>query len=157
MTGVRAEENPATMKTKTFQQRLDTAFPYDTYANTLRALREGIAAGDDVIKGTLMFSSRVGDDLRGLIRRAGILMRFEEMCKAGDLPFKCALTPMPRGTWHWLDIYSGDCHGHIVRTEDPTRFRRTRRTARTRGRQTCRTCSRPRRSGSFAWRRRSSG
>ena len=41
---------------------------------------------------------------------------------AGDLPFKCALTAMPRGTWHWLDIYSGDCHGHIVRTEDPTKF-----------------------------------
>jgi len=107
---------------QTFQQRLDAAFPYDTYANTLRALREGIAAGDDVIKGTLMFSSEVGDDMRGLIRRAGILMRFEEMCKAGDLPFKCLLTPMPRGTWHWLDIYSGDCHGHIVRTEDPTKF-----------------------------------
>ena len=110
------------MKTQTFQLRLDTAFPYDTYANTLRALREGIAAGDDVIKGTPMFSSEVGEDMRGLIRRAGILMRFEEMCKAGDLPFKCALTPMPRGTWHWLDIYSGDCHGHIVRTEDPTKF-----------------------------------
>jgi hypothetical protein len=83
------------MKTKSFQQRLETAFPYDTYANTLRALHEGIAAGDDVIKGTRMFSSEIGDDMRGLIRRAGILMRFEEMCIAGDLPFKCTLSPMP--------------------------------------------------------------
>jgi hypothetical protein len=44
------------------------------------------------------------------------------MCKAGDLPFKCSLSPIPRGTWHWLDIYSGDTNGHIVRTEDPTAF-----------------------------------
>lgn len=29
---------------------------------------------------------------------------------------------MPRGTWHWLDIFSGDCHGHIVRTSDPSKF-----------------------------------
>src|SRR6185437_14240661 len=28
----------------------------------------------------------------------------------------------PRGTWHWLDIWSGDVHGHIVRTEDPVAF-----------------------------------
>lgn len=110
------------MKTMSFQQRLETAFPYDTYANTLRALREGIAAGDDVIKGTRMFSSEIGDDMRGLIRRAGILMRFEEMCSTGDLPFKCTLSQMPRGTWHWLDILNGDCHAHIVRTSDPSKF-----------------------------------
>jgi len=110
------------MKSKSFQQRLETAFPYETYANTLRALREGIAAGDDVISGTRMFSSDVGNDMRGLIRRAGILMRFEEMCKVGDLPFNCTLEQMPRGTWHWLNIFSGDCHSHIVRTEDPLKF-----------------------------------
>jgi hypothetical protein len=69
-----------------------------------------------------MFATEVGDDYRGLIRRAGILHRFQQMCKAGDLPFKCALAPMPRGTWHWLDIWSGDTHGHIVRTEDPLAF-----------------------------------
>ena len=110
------------MKTKTFQQRLENAYPLETYANTLRALHEGIAAADDTIKGIPMFSSEVGDDYRGLIRRAGILNRFAEMCKAGDLPFKCALTPMPRGTWHWLDIWSDDCHGHIVRTEELDKF-----------------------------------
>jgi hypothetical protein len=44
------------------------------------------------------------------------------MCRAGDLPFRCEVTPMPRGTWHWLDVYSGDTHGHIVRTEDPQAF-----------------------------------
>lgn len=120
--GVGRAEETLMSKSKSFQQRLESAFSLATYANTLRALREGVAAGDDVIKGTPMFSTEVGDNYRGLIRRAGILNRFAEMCEAGDLPFKCALMPMPRGTWHWLDIFSGDCHGHIVRTEEPSKF-----------------------------------
>src|SRR6266567_4495754 len=106
----------------TFLQRLQSAYPYETYANTLRALREGIASADDTIKSIPMFASEVGEDYRGLIRRAGILHRFAEMCKAGDLPFKCTLMPMPRGTWHWLDIYSSDTHGHIVRTAESDAF-----------------------------------
>jgi hypothetical protein len=106
----------------TFQQRLEGAFPSETFANTLRALREGIASADDTIKGIPMLANDVGEDYRGLIRRAGILHRFAEMCKAGDLPFNCSLSAMPRGTWHWLDIYSGDAHGHIVRTEEPAAF-----------------------------------
>jgi hypothetical protein len=105
-----------------FQERLESAYPYETYANTLRALREGIASADDTIQGIPMFASEVGEDYRGLIRRAGILHRFQEMCKGGDLPFKCNLTPMPRGTWHWLDITSGDTNAHVVRTEDPVAF-----------------------------------
>ncbi len=106
----------------TFQERLENAYPSETYGNTLRALREGIASADDTIRGTPIFASKVGDNYRGLIRRAGILHRFAEMCKAGDLPFKCSLSPMPFGTWHWLDIYSSDTHGHIIRTEDPAAF-----------------------------------
>jgi len=106
----------------TFPERLQRAYPYETYSNTLRALRDGISIADDAIKGLPMLASEVGDDYRGLMRRAGILHRFAEMCKAGDLPFRCALTPMPRGTWHWLDIYSGDTHAHIVRTEEPDAF-----------------------------------
>jgi hypothetical protein len=31
-------------------------------------------------------------------------------------------TTEPRGTWHWLDIYSGETKAHIVRTEDPAAF-----------------------------------
>jgi hypothetical protein len=106
----------------TFLERLQRAYPFESYANTLRALREGIAAADDTIKGIPMLAGGVGDDYRGLMRRAGIFHRIAEMCKAGDLPFRAELTPMPRGTWHWLDIFSGDAHGHIVRTEEPSAF-----------------------------------
>jgi hypothetical protein len=55
----------------TFQDRIESAYPYESYANTLRALSEGIAAADDTIKGIPMFASEVGEDYRGLIRRAG--------------------------------------------------------------------------------------
>ncbi len=55
----------------TFQERLENAYPSETYGNTLRALREGIASADDTIRGTPIFASKVGDNYRGLIRRAG--------------------------------------------------------------------------------------
>jgi hypothetical protein len=106
----------------TFLERLERAYPIDTYANTLRALREGIAVADDTIKGIPILNGGVGDDYRGLMRRAGIFHRIANMCKVGDLPFRAEITPMPRGTWHWLDIWSGDVHGHVVRTEEPAAF-----------------------------------
>ncbi len=42
----------------TFKERLESAYPYETYANTLRALREGIASADDTISGIPMLASR---------------------------------------------------------------------------------------------------
>jgi hypothetical protein len=106
----------------TFLERLQSAYAVETYANTILALREGIASADDAIKGVPLLSNEVGEDYRGLIRRAGIFHRIIDMCKAGDLPFRAELSPMPRGTWHWLDIWSGDVHGHVVRTEEPDSF-----------------------------------
>ncbi len=106
----------------TFLERLQYAYPVETYANTILALREGIASADDAIKGIPLLANDVGEDYRGLIRRAGIFHRILAMCKAGDLPFRAELSPMPRGTWHWLDIWSGDVHGHVVRTEEPDAF-----------------------------------
>jgi hypothetical protein len=106
----------------TFLERLQAAFPIETYANTLRALREGIASADDAIKGIPLLNTPTGRDYRGLVRRAGIFHRFRDMCKAGDLPFRAEFSPMPRGSWHWLDIQSGDVHAHVVRTEEPDAF-----------------------------------
>jgi hypothetical protein len=105
-----------------FLELLQTAFPDETYANTLRALREGIASADDALKGTPLLHNPAGRDYRGLIRRVGIFQRFRDMCKAGDLPFSADYSPMPRGTWHWLDIRSGEVHAHIVRSEESDAF-----------------------------------
>jgi hypothetical protein len=105
-----------------FNALLDRAFPYETYANTLRALKQGIANADATIKGTPLLNNPTGQDLRGLIRRVGILQQFDRMCKAGDLPFRSEMAQMPIGTWHWLNIWSGDVLAHIVRTEEPDKF-----------------------------------
>ena len=107
---------------QTFLDRLQAAYPAETYVNTLRAIREGIATADDALKGVPFLASPVGKDIRGLVRRAGVFSRFHDLCKLGDLPFRAEFSKMPRGTWHWLDIWSGDAHGHIVRTEDADVF-----------------------------------
>ncbi|MGH6846013.1 MAG: hypothetical protein ACREC0_00835 [Methylocella sp.] len=43
------------------------------------------------------------------------------ICRLG-LRFRAEFSPTPRGTWHWLDIWSGDVHAHIVRTEEADAF-----------------------------------
>ena len=105
-----------------FLARLKAAFPEETYSNTFRALREGVALADDTVKGLPIFDSPIGRDLRGLIRRAGVLHRIHAMCVAGDLPFKSAVLQMPRGSWHWLEVYSTNIIAHPVRSQDPTSF-----------------------------------
>ena len=105
-----------------FSGRLVTAFPPKTYANTVRGLREGIAVGDEAIKGIPIFDTPVGRDLRGLVRRAGVLHRIQQMCRTGDLPFQCQMLPMPKGSWHWLELISAGVIAHPVRTEDHVAF-----------------------------------
>jgi hypothetical protein len=101
---------------------LDSAFPDRTYINTVRAIREGIAMGDDVVSGISFLGTPVGKDLRGLMRRAGVMFRLYELSEAGDLPFVAEFMPMPVGSWHWLELRSGQCHGYLVRTLDRDAF-----------------------------------
>ncbi len=105
-----------------YSARLSAAYPKTTYSATLRGLREGAAFGDEAIKGIPMFGTPVGRDLRGLVRRAGVLHRIQQMCRAGDLPFQCEMIPMPRGSWHWLELYSANIISHPVRTADHISF-----------------------------------
>jgi hypothetical protein len=64
----------------------------------------------------------IGSDLRGHIRRNGVLFRVHESAKAGDLPFEAEMVPMPRGSWHWLELRSGSYKAHICRSEGPEKF-----------------------------------
>jgi len=105
-----------------FHIKLLSAFPESTYANTLRSLREGVALADDTIRSVPLFDSPVGRDLRGLVRRLGVIHRFHEMCIAGDLPFYTEIRPMRHGSWHWLEIQSDDIIAHAVRTQDSVAF-----------------------------------
>jgi hypothetical protein len=100
-----------------FQAALILAFPETTWGAIVRGLREGIALADDVVKNTPMLNTPVGRDLRGHLRRVGVLYRFQHLCRVGDLPFKAQVSEMPIGIWHWLDIRSGQFLAHVVRTE----------------------------------------
>ena len=64
-----------------------------------------------------MLRSLVGGDLRGQMRRIGILDHLHELCAGGRLPFQAEMTKMPFGAWHWLDIRAEQFRAQIVRTE----------------------------------------
>jgi hypothetical protein len=96
--------------------RLSAAFPASTDAETIRAISEGIFLADDLIAHTPLLKTVVGSDLKGHIRRAGVIFRFHGLCQRGDLPYEAEMVKMPYGNWHWLEIKSGQCKAHICRT-----------------------------------------
>jgi hypothetical protein len=102
--------------------RLRAAFPEKTDWMVARGVQEGIHLADDAIKGTRFLGSLVGLDLRGHLRRAGIMHRICELAEAGDLPFAAAMMPMPRGNWHWTELKAGRVLAHICRTDGPDAF-----------------------------------
>ena len=100
-----------------FQDQLAAAFPETTWEPLIRGISDGIALADCLIEATPLLSSSIGREIRGFIRRAGILHQVNELCVQGALPFKAQPKKMPVGSWHWLDISSGLVTAHIVRTE----------------------------------------
>lgn len=102
-----------------FQEQLLTAFPESTWDGIARGLRDGILLADNVIAETPLLSSVLGQDIRGFVRRAGILYKFKGLCVAGDLPFVAAEERMPVGCWHWLTMKAQNICTHIVKTESP--------------------------------------
>lgn len=105
-----------------FQEMLDEAFPASTDEAIVRGVSEGVFLADSTLESHNFLKSMVGHDLRGHIRRAGILWRLHEMAAAGDLPFDAFMTRMPRGNWHWVELRSGKITAHVCRTEGPEMF-----------------------------------
>jgi len=105
-----------------FQEALDAAFPPDADANLIRGVSEGIFLADSTMKSAGFLQSTVGLDVRGHVRRAGILYRLHEMAGAGDLPFSSIMSKMPRGNWHWIELQSKNFTAHVCRTDAPEAF-----------------------------------
>ena len=105
-----------------FQDQLDDAFPPTSDADVIRAVTEGIMLADKTLDNENFLRSLVGQDLRGHVRRAGILYRLHQMSVAGDLPFQSVMTVMPRGNWHWVELRSKNFTSHICRTDGPDLF-----------------------------------
>jgi hypothetical protein len=68
-----------------FQDALTLAFPEATWSAIVRGLREGVGLADDVVKHTPMLNTPVGRGLRGHLRRVGVLYRFQQLCRVGEL------------------------------------------------------------------------
>ncbi len=105
-----------------FQDLLDAAFPPETDASIIRGVSEGILLADSTMDSVGFLKSLVGLDLRGHIRRAGILFRLHHMALSGDLPFASTMAKMPRGNWHWVEIRSENFTSHVCRTDGPDLF-----------------------------------
>jgi hypothetical protein len=105
-----------------FQKRLEAAFRPAADGETIRGVSEGILLADDVIENTPILRDAGGRDLRGHIRRAGIIFRLHDLCDRGDLPFSAEIVPMPHGSWHWLEIRSDSFKAHICRSDGPYDF-----------------------------------
>jgi|tagenome__1003787_1003787.scaffolds.fasta_scaffold20913880_2 hypothetical protein len=105
-----------------FQKRLEAAFRPIADGETIRGVSEGILLADDVIENTPILRHAGGRDLRGHIRRAGIIFRLHDLCERGDLPFSADIVPMPHGSWHWLEIRSDNFKAHICRSDGPYDF-----------------------------------
>jgi hypothetical protein len=104
------------------QERLDSAFPATTDAQLVRAVHQGVLLADGVIDNEAWLRGPLGRDVRGHLRRAGILSRVHAACVAGDLPFEATLDHMPRGPFHWVEVASGGFTAHICRTDSPSGF-----------------------------------
>lgn len=104
------------------QQRLDTAFPASADEQVIRGVGEGLLLADQIMESEPILKTAVGRDLRGHIRRAGILFRIHDLCINGDLPFEAKMVRMPRGSWHWVDIKSDSFTAQICRTDGPGAF-----------------------------------
>lgn len=105
-----------------FQVQLDEAFPPSSDADVIRGVTEGILLADKTLDNESFLKSLVGQDLRGHLRRAGILFRLHEMAKSGDLPFQSVMSQMPRGNWHWIELRSNNFTSHLCRTDGPEMF-----------------------------------
>jgi hypothetical protein len=104
------------------QARLRRAFPEEADLGTVRAIQQGILLADDAVRNFPMLNTSIGRDLRGLIRRAGVMFSFEEACRRGELPFTAKFRKMHRGHWHLLEINSGREHAQICRTDEAEAF-----------------------------------
>ena len=105
-----------------YQQLLEEAFPAEHDRLLIAGAQQGILLANAALEHELFLKTVVGQDLRGHLRRAAVLFRIHEMCRAGELPFDAEMSRMPRGGGHWVELRSGQFKAHICRTEGPAAF-----------------------------------
>lgn len=99
------------------QERLDAAFPAAADAPLVRAVQQGILLADSVVENEAWLKGPLGRDVRGYLRRAGVLSQVHAACVSGDLPFEGMMEAMPRGPFHWVELKSQEFVAHICKTD----------------------------------------
>jgi hypothetical protein len=107
---------------KEFRNHLISAYPEGSWPVMARGVREAVRIADDVRRSTPFLSTLVGGDLRGMLRRAAVMWRFQALCKSGELPFQATEVQVENAPVHLLSILSGKTELHIVRTDEPEGF-----------------------------------
>lgn len=102
--------------------RLRDAFPENSDVLAARAVREGVVLADDLMNSNEVLSNLIGGDLRGHVRRAGVMMKLHDFCASGDLPFVAEYVRMPIGSWHFLEIRSKAVTAHVHKTDSAGAF-----------------------------------
>lgn len=105
-----------------YQLLLEEAFAAEHDRHVIAGAQQGVLLANAALAHEPFLQTLVGQDLRGHLRRAAVLFRMYEMCRAGDLPFDAQMSRMPRGGGHWVELRSGQFRAHICRTEGPTAF-----------------------------------
>jgi hypothetical protein len=107
-----------------FRKMLVDACPESTWATLTRGTGEPIEIADRVRRSTPFLATLIGNDQRGLLRRAAIMWRIQTLCKSKELPFEIAEigNPYTNGTSHLISIRSGKLELHVVRTDEPEAF-----------------------------------
>ena len=63
-----------------FADRLNQAFPVETFSNTIRGLREGVAAADEAVKGNTVSGAK-----KTVLLETGIKITVPLFIKTGDI------------------------------------------------------------------------
>jgi hypothetical protein len=105
-----------------YRNLLLSAYPESTWPILTRGTREAVQIADRVRRSTPFLATRVGGDLRGLLRRAALMWRIQSLCKSKELPFAADEITNTNATSHLLSIRSNKIELHIVRTDEPRAF-----------------------------------
>jgi hypothetical protein len=101
---------------------LEDAYPEATWSTLVRGAGEAITIADKVRLSTPFLSTKVGNDQRGLLRRAALMWRIQMLCKSKELPFDAEEIANTNGASHLLRIRRKKIELHIVRTDEPYAF-----------------------------------
>lgn len=105
-----------------YRNLLVSAYPEATWSTLTLGTREAVKIADAVRRNTPFLTTHVGNDLRGLLRRAALMWRIKMLCNSKELPFDAEEITNTNATSHLLTIRSNKVELHIVRTDEPGKF-----------------------------------